>query len=102
MTGAQLYSGVPLVGISLVLILFAISAWARARRNRQRCCPHYWPLSWDELSALFLASLSGVAATGAFRAFAHTPDLYELWAVRAALWTALVVSIWTFWRWSRE
>jgi len=70
----QFWSGVPLAGIALVL--------------------------WGVLSAMFLLSLSFVAGSGAFRVFSRrTPDVYELWTVRAALWLAFGVSVWELWRW---
>lgn len=96
MSSEQLWSGVPLTGIAIVLLLFGISEWVRAKRHDR----HAWPLSWGLLSAWFLLSLSFVAASGAFRVFSdRTPDFYELWVVRAALWVALGVSVWTLWRW---
>ena len=92
----QFWSGVPLAGIALVLLLFGVSEWVRANRNGGRG----WPLSWGVLSAMFLLSLSFVAGSGAFRVFSRrTPDVYELWTVRAELWLAFGVSVWELWRW---
>lgn len=92
----QFWSGVPLAGIALVLLLFGVSEWVRANRNGGRG----WPLSWGVLSAMFLLSLSFVAGSGAFRVFSErTPEFYELWAVRIALWVSFGVSVWALWRW---
>jgi hypothetical protein len=49
---------------------------------------------------MFLLSLSFVAGSGAFRVFSErTPEFYELWAVRIALWVSFGVSVWALWRW---
>ena len=96
MNSEQFWSGVPLTGLAIVLTLFGVSEWVRARRHDR----HAWPLSWGLLSALFLLSLGAVAATGAFRVFSDkTPDFYELLVVRAALWVAFVIAVWTCKRW---
>jgi len=96
MNSEQFWSGVPLTGLAIVLTLFGVSEWVCARRHDR----HAWPLSWGLLSALFLLSLGAVAATGAFRVFSErTPEFYELWAVRIALWVSFGVSVWALWRW---
>ena len=96
MNSEQFWSGVPLTGLAIVLLLFGISERVRAKRHDR----HAWPLSWGLLSAWFLLSLSFVAASGAFRVFSDKmPDFYELLVVRVALWVAFGVAVWTCKRW---
>lgn len=99
MTTDQLLRIIPLTGMCVTLICFAAARLVRAHRAHD---VERWPLSWDCLSALFLASLGLVSGVSAVRIVLDYPESAERWASYTALWTAFVVSLWTLGRWVRD
>lgn len=99
MTNDEFLRGVPNLAIGVVLALFAAATIVRGRRRGGHTC---WPVPWYKLSAWFLASVGAVALVDGTRLLWWDATAWEHRAAYVALWTAVVASVWLFWRWARD